>query len=203
MIDEQHPLREFARGVMLDIECMGVTNTWAAPVVSIGAVYFDGIQQRLGRCTYRVVSLSSELDAGAMPDADTILWWLGQSPEVRQAATSGRAQNGKTVAIEFNRYLSDLAVQEYGDPLIDSEFPVSLWGNGANFDQPVLRGMFHRHKVEPLWSFRHERCYRTFKALAPHTHRVYELGQTQHHALHDAIAQAKHVLNIWKEVLLK
>jgi hypothetical protein len=67
---------------MIDLETMG--NKPNAPIVSIGAVFFDPSTGELGGF-YRVVSLKSSVDGGAIPDPETIMWWMQQSEEARMA----------------------------------------------------------------------------------------------------------------------
>lgn len=70
--------------LMIDLETMG--NKPSAPIVSIGAVIFDPSTGEFGPDFYRVVSLKSSVDGGAVPDADTIMWWMQQSEEARHQA---------------------------------------------------------------------------------------------------------------------
>lgn len=69
--------------LMIDLETMG--NKPNAPVVSIGAVFFEPSTGELGKEFYRVVSLKSSMDGGAVPDPETIIWWMQQNEEARKA----------------------------------------------------------------------------------------------------------------------
>ena len=69
--------------LMIDLESMGKKPN--APIVSIGAVFFNPLTGELGQEFYMAVSLESAMDQGAVPDGDTILWWLKQSSEARSA----------------------------------------------------------------------------------------------------------------------
>lgn len=71
--------------LMIDLETMG--NKPNAPIVSIGAVFFEPETGEIGPELYTAVDLKSEVALGAAPDADTILWWLTQSSEARAAIT--------------------------------------------------------------------------------------------------------------------
>ncbi|PWW11811.1 uncharacterized protein DUF5051 [Mangrovibacter plantisponsor] len=72
--------------LMIDIESMGTKSN--APVVSIGSVFFDPDSGESGPEFYQVIDLTSAMATGAVPDGDTILWWLKQSPEARAAITT-------------------------------------------------------------------------------------------------------------------
>lgn len=65
--------------LMIDLETMG--NKPTAPIVAIGAVFFDPTSSELGAEFYVAVNLASAMEQGAKPDGDTILWWLKQSAE--------------------------------------------------------------------------------------------------------------------------
>ncbi|EIC2136778.1 3'-5' exoribonuclease, partial [Citrobacter freundii] len=77
------PLNAFYTHLMVDMETMG--NSPDAPIVSIGAVFFDPSTGNTGAEFYRVVSLESSMSFGMKPDASTIQWWLKQSSEARSA----------------------------------------------------------------------------------------------------------------------
>ncbi|EON3121769.1 3'-5' exoribonuclease, partial [Escherichia coli] len=63
--------------LMIDLETMG-TNT-NAPIVVIGAVFFDPQTGEIGPVFYIVISLTDAMNTGAVPDGGTIEWWLKQS----------------------------------------------------------------------------------------------------------------------------
>ncbi|CAM7540570.1 3'-5' exoribonuclease Rv2179c-like domain-containing protein [Citrobacter freundii] len=81
-IDTDH-LNAFYTHLMVDLETMGSGPD--APIVSIGAVYFDPSTGNTGAEFYQVVSLESSMSFGMKPDASTIQWWLKQSSEARSA----------------------------------------------------------------------------------------------------------------------
>ncbi|MDM3348653.1 exonuclease [Citrobacter sp. Cf116] len=80
---ETDPLDAFYTHLMVDMETMG--NGPDAPIVSIGAVFFDPSTGNTGAEFYQVVSLESSMSFGMKPDASTIQWWLKQSSEARSA----------------------------------------------------------------------------------------------------------------------
>lgn len=67
--------------LMVDIEALGKKVN--APVVSIGAVFFDPATSAVGPEFYKVISLESSIAFGGVPDASTIIFWLKASPEAR------------------------------------------------------------------------------------------------------------------------
>ena len=69
--------------LMVDLETMG--NGTYAPVVSIGAVFFDPASGATGDQFQVNISLESSMRHRARPDASTIMWWMGQSEEARSS----------------------------------------------------------------------------------------------------------------------
>lgn len=67
--------------LMIDLETMG--NGPYAPVISIGAVFFDLKTGETGGDFSVNVSLESSMRYRARPDASTILWWMEQGEDAR------------------------------------------------------------------------------------------------------------------------
>jgi inhibitor of KinA sporulation pathway (predicted exonuclease) len=68
---------------------------------------------------------------------------------------------------------------------------VSIWGNGANFDNPLLACAYEAVDVKPYYKFWNERCYRTVKNQYPDI--KLERTGTYHNALDDARSQAEQI----------
>lgn len=69
-----------------------------------------------------------------------------------------------------------------------------VWGNGASFDNVILRGAYARNSTPAPWAWWNDRCYRTIKAL--HREVPMERLGTHHNALDDAISQALHLIRM-------
>lgn len=67
---------------------------------------------------------------------------------------------------------------------------VRLWGNGATFDNVVLRNAYAVTDVVPFWSFRGDRCYRTVRNGLREEGDEIEFSGEPHMALEDARRQA-------------
>ena len=67
-----------------------------------------------------------------------------------------------------------------------------MWGNGATFDNVILRSSYKAIGQEAPWKFYDDRCYRTLKSLA-NIPMVQIDEATPHFALDDARVQAQHV----------
>lgn len=161
--------------LMLDLETMGVNPD--AAITAIGAVMFDLETGELGDTFYRVIDLATAVDRGGVMDASTVLWWMQQSDEARRIYTT---QGGD--------YL--LALEDFAGFCYHRQ-PTDVWGNGAMFDNAILARAYQRAKMPQPWSFRADRCFRTFKALFPCDPPPRE--GVYHNALDDAIFQVKHL----------
>ena len=49
--------------------------------------------------------------------------------------------------------------------LSDVESDLRIWGNGAGFDNTLLRQAYEVNSREVPWAFRHDRCFRTLRGL--------------------------------------
>jgi DNA polymerase III epsilon subunit-like protein len=167
--------------VMLDLETMGTGPN--AAIIAIGAVAFEPTGG-LGSTFYRVVELASSVEYGGEIDVSTILWWMKQS----DAARGEFARLG----IHIHCALDDFSLWIKG-----YKAPVKVWGNGAAFDNVILRSAFVRAGIEVPWQYSNDRCYRTIKATRPDI-KVAPLG-TAHNALDDAMHQAGVLMSIVTE----
>jgi exodeoxyribonuclease VIII len=177
--------------VMCDLETLG--NSAGCAILSIGAVAFDPETGELGEEFYKVVNTSSCVVAGLAYDQDTLDWWKKQSPEARQVLRDANHPDSAPLIKalhEFSRYLHAACGGK----------AVRLWGNGADFDNPILATAYKRCRIETPWKFWDSRCYRTLKNLHPDVPLPKRTG-THHNALDDAKTQAEHALLIFAQRL--
>lgn len=165
--------------VMVDLETLG--NGSDAHILSIGAVKFDstGILDRF----HVGVDLESCERAGLKANVSTIEWWLNLT------ATDPRAwQDWEELdKVEIYNALDGFAMW------YDSK-EAPLWGNGATFDNVILRNAFKACRLDFPVPFYLDRCYRTLKAMAPEI--KLERKGTHHSAVDDAESQALHLIRI-------
>lgn len=167
--------------VMLDLEAMG--NGPNAAIVAIGAIAFDIESGELGPAYYNRVSLESAVEGGGVMDTSTVTWWLQQGDEARQE-----------IARPGGMHINE-ALQSFATWLAESTEPdVAVWGNGASFDNVILRGAYQRAMRAVPWKWWNDRCYRTIKAQ--HRDVPFERLGTHHNALSDATSQAMHLINM-------
>jgi hypothetical protein len=117
--------------VMLDLETLGTRPGCA--ILSIGAVAFDRHTGALGPEFYMVVNRKSCEAKGLTQDQSTLDWWSRQSAEAKKVlAEAENAPNGLGGAlVQFTAYL-----QKFG------KRDLFVWGNGADFDQPIITACY-------------------------------------------------------------
>ncbi|EMX5673803.1 3'-5' exoribonuclease [Escherichia coli] len=178
--------------LMIDLETMGTNSN--APIVVIGAVFFDPQTGEIGPIFYVVISLVDAMDKGAVPDGSTIEWWLAQSSEARSATLVNQ--------IPLDDAL--LQLREFIDEN-SGEFFVRVWGNGANFDNVILRRSYERQGIPCPWRYCNDRDVRTIvelgKAIDFDARTAIPFEGVRHNALDDARYQAKYVSAIWQKLI--
>lgn len=183
---------------MLDLETLGTEP--GCVVLSIGAVMFDE-NAGVGEHFYVEVNQKSCLEAGLKEDPRTVEWWGRQSAEARALLT--RTAEGGTSLHEalhhFGMYLARavaLHVSNDGRARLPDTWRnvPELWGNGADFDGPILSAAYAAAGINRPWGHFTGRCYRTLKALYPDVP-VKRTG-VHHNALHDAQTQARHAITL-------
>ncbi|END9552725.1 3'-5' exoribonuclease [Escherichia coli] len=126
-------------------------------------------------------------------DISTIEWWLQRSGEARAAILADR--------IPLDDAL--LQLREFIDEN-SGEFFVQVWGNGANFDNVILRRSYERQEIPCPWRYTNDRDVRTIVALGLvmdfDARSVITFEGERHNALHDARYQAKYVSAIWQKL---
>ncbi|CNI75488.1 3'-5' exonuclease [Yersinia intermedia] len=179
--------------LMVDLETMG--NKPDAPIVAIGAVFFEPATGEIGPSFYTAVNLESEVALGAVPDASTILWWLAQSSEARSAITD----NPTPIDVAL-RGLNDFSTEVSGNSR-----RIYVWGNGAAFDNVILRAAYERSQLQPCWSWFNDLDVRTMvqlgRAIGFDPKRDMPFDGERHNALADAIHQAKYVSAIYQRLI--
>ncbi|QGG16151.1 exonuclease [Citrobacter braakii] len=192
-IDTDH-LNAFYTHLMVDLETMGSGPD--APIVSIGAVYFDPSTGNTGAEFYQVVSLESSMLFGMKPDASTIQWWLKQSSEARSAILVDEAM-GLRETLEL---LADFIAENAAN----GSHTVQLWGNGCSFDNVILRRAYALTETPFAVPFWNDRDVRTMvelgKSVGINPRFDIPFEGDMHNALSDARHQVKYVSAIWQRL---
>lgn len=175
------------RHVQVDIETLGIKP--GSVVASIGAVCFDpfaGVQtaKDLKKHSFKItIDIRDAIDRGLEVDGDTILWWMTQTEEARQA----------TFFDKSTRVTTAEAIQKFSEwyRSMEQEKHNFVWGNGPNFDMVLLECVCDKLLVKYPWKFNKIRCFRTFKSTNRYNADLVPANALTHDCLADAVHQAQ------------
>jgi len=88
--------------------------------------------------------------------------------------------------LRFQKWIKDPSLRN------DGYHRPEIWGNGADFDNGLLAQAYRVCQLSLPWSYRDHRCYRTIKSF--HQDIPFVKPAVAHGALHDARAQAEHLM---------
>jgi 3' exoribonuclease, RNase T-like len=167
---------------MIDLETLGTAVN--AAILGIGACTF-GHEGKRDEFYLAIDPVSSQRQGGRV-DMETVMWWMKQGEEARDAAFNGQTHIGMALS-QFSAWVKALG-------------GVKVWGNGASFDIVLLETALQRSRIEIPWTHKDHRCYRTLRSMAEVP---YEPSAIAHHALYDALAQARHAEALCKHLGVK
>jgi 3'-5' exoribonuclease Rv2179c-like domain len=171
--------------IMVDLETLSTAPS--AVILSIGAVKMDLENLTLGPEFYALVD---PVDQPGTIDAATVLWWLEASAEARAALKALTPVYLPIALINFSGFVSPVHAPE----------DVAVWGNGAAFDNVILRDAYRRCRQREPWTYRGDYCYRTmfrnFGADLP----AGSASGVRHNALDDARLQATNLIEIFRRL---
>ena len=165
------------KDVMIDLETMGTEAD--APVVSIGAVFFDIEKEKLGPTFQMVINLDDQFKLGRKPSASTIKWWMGQNDAAKKVF-SDQGQSPEEVLKLFRDWFNQFKNKPHA------------WGNGSTFDITILESLFKDVGYREPWEYNKVMDLRTYKRF--NVKDSFVKGEVAHDALKDAIAQAEMVI---------
>ncbi|WP_247095845.1 exonuclease [Escherichia coli] len=175
--------------LMIDLETMGKNPD--APVNAIAGKFFDPVTGEMGPEFSKTIDLET---AGGVIDRDTIKWWLKQSREAQSAILTNEIPLDDAL-LQFREFIAENS----------GEFFVQVWGNGANFDNVILRRSYERQGIPCPWRYNNDRDVRTMVALGLvidfDARTTIPFEGERHNALHDARYQAKYVSAIWQKLI--
>lgn len=166
------------KDVMVDLETMG--NGPQAAITAIGAMEFARGSADLGESFYVTIDLESSVAHGGVMDASTVLWWMQQS-EAARAEFKRKGMDIVDALCKFDAWLQRRAPKK----------ELRIWGNGATFDNVILRSAYVNCLLPVPWMYYNDRCYRTMKNEHPEV--PFRSVGVAHNALDDAKAQALHL----------
>jgi exodeoxyribonuclease VIII len=170
--------------VMLDLETLGTKP--GCPILAIGAAVITNYREYpLQKITLLDVTINEGQARLNNPDPDTVDWWNRQEQEARDRLFNNPDSIYIVDALNhFNSFLLQLK-NTPTDRII-------IWGNGATFDEPIIKEAMIRYDIEPVWTFRDSMCFRTLKEIGKLLGiQEPEFAGTKHIALNDALHQAQ------------
>ncbi|EHH4143017.1 exonuclease [Escherichia coli] len=174
--------------LMIDLETMGKNPD--APIISIGAVFFDPQTGETGPEFSKIIDMDT---CGGTVDISTIKWWLKQSREAQSSILTDEIPLDDAL-LQFREFIDENSGESF----------VQVWGNGANFDNVILRRSYERQEIPCPWRYTNDRDVRTMVALGLvmdfDARNVITFEGDRHNALHDARYQAKYVSAIWQKL---
>ena len=181
---------------MLDLETYGNTNN--AAIISIGACHFKHGEETARESTFECfVDSQSCVDVGMVMDVSTVNWWMGadcKDDEQRDKMDLAR----RVLASKLKAAIPLRQALHRFSAWLGEDKPV--WGNGATFDNVILRNAYRLAGIPCPWEFWNDRCYRTLKNMVPHV-KMQRVG-VHHSAMWDAISQAEHLQQINRRILI-
>lgn len=179
----QHEYKDF----MIDLETLGTRPGDA--IISVGGVLFDRETKSIGPGFRANIDIKQVLAAGFGVTGGTLKFWFEQSDEARkQALESPMPMTG--VLMGLAEFLTG------GEGGVNEE--VRVWGNGAPFDNVLLREMYQRLGLQEPWSHWNDRCFRTLRAENDPKKRLQpDFEGEKHNAYADALHQAKWAINMY------
>ncbi|MCQ1662841.1 exonuclease [Escherichia coli] len=173
----------------VDLETMGTNPD--APINSIGGTFFDPATGEMGPEFSKAIDLET---SGGIIDRKTIKWWAKRSREAQSA-------------IFTDEISLDVALRlfiEFIEKNSGGRF-VQVWGNGANFDNVILRRSYERQGIPCPWLYYKDRDVRTIvelgNAIGFDVRMAIPFEGVPHNALDDARHQAKQVSAIWQKLI--
>lgn len=123
-------------------------------------------------------------------DPETVMWWSEQSEEAKAAfANPVELREGLACFQDWVRSLDNGNMESS---------KVRMWTHGPAFDPPIISEVFHAVGLSIPWNYRANRDTRTIfddAGIKDHSALLKKHNSgIAHHALHDAITQAKAVI---------
>lgn len=168
--------------IVVDLETLGTKPN--SGIIAIGATTLD-----YKYTFYRTIKKSSLDFYNFGWSADTMAWWHRQPAHVREEAFNGTSTIRDALQ-EFQKWLY----------VVCKDKEAQIWGNGAAFDNVILKNAFTRLDLSVPWSYKDDMCYRTIRTLLGSRIKEPEFVGDKHNALADAIHEAK-ILNLMLEKL--
>lgn len=173
--------------LMIDLETLGTDPS--APVIEIGAAFFDPETGEYDPSTFRATVKFESACERRTPDASTIQWWLGQSDAARKKVVSGTATMEDALS-DFCKWVRAKRAMK----------DIKPWGNGATFDITMLEDCMKQYGIAIPWGFWNIRDVRTVLDVTGFDKSTVAFDGTAHSTLDDALHQIKYMSAAYQTV---
>lgn len=177
--------------LMLDIETLGTNSN--ALVVSISAVQFDINTNKIGEKFEVGLNKEQQLEKGAIIDQSTVQWWEQQSPEAKGMLDRLKKIDVYEALNSFNNWIK-------ANFKVPSK--IKLWGNGATFDNVIVKNLFTRHEIDFIIPYYADRDVRTLVYLSKINTKNYAFEGVKHNGLDDCLHQIKYCQDAYSKILV-
>ena len=167
--------------IMLDIETLGTNNN--SLVVSISAVQFDMSSNEIGDKFEIGLNKEQQLEKGAVIDQSTVDWWEKQSDEAKNMLDRLEKVDVDIALNEFNNWIK----RNHKAPS-----KIKLWGNGATFDNVIVRNLFARHGIDFVVPYYADKDVRTLAYVAKVNTFACKFEGVKHNGIDDCLHQIKY-----------
>lgn len=178
------------KDISIDLETLSLSNR--ARILSIGACEFNRETGAIGKQFYCTLEPPIDSIGKCIETSDaTAEWWDKQSSEAKAALQLNRLGYASGLN-SFMIWMRNFNTQA-----------IKVWANEPSFDCAILGHSLQAHKFATPWQFYNERSYRTIKDIGKEIVGIdyanLEIkNATKHHALEDAIYQAKVISYTYK-----
>ncbi len=173
----------------VDLETMGTNPD--APINSIGGKFFDPATGEMGPEFSKTIDLET---SGGIIDRKTIKWWAKRSREAQSAIFTDEIPLDDAL-LQLREFINENSGESF----------IQIWGNGANFDNVILRRSYERQGIPCPWRYYNDRDVRTIVELGNSidfdVRMAIPFEGVPHNALDDARHQAKQVSAIWQKLI--
>ncbi len=176
--------------VMIDCETMSLAGN--AAVLQIGAARFsvEGVQE-----TIEInLSLAESMASGFNVSASTMMWWLGQDDDAREALLNGQ-EDALSIKDALTMLTYFLGHNQCDNP--------KIWGNDPSADNRWVAELYRNAGMDQPWKHYNNRCYRTFCAERKYLAIKRPEATIKHSAMGDAVAQAEHMVHLMHAEVVK
>ncbi len=175
--------------IMIDIETKATDSN--ALIVSISAVVFDMATGELGGEFEIGLNEDQQMAKGAIINPETVKWWSEQSEEAQEALKRLTPVDIDEALHRFNSWIMD----NFSAPS-----KIKLWGNGATFDNVIVRNLYERHGTKFVIPYYADKDVRTLAYIGKINPFSYKFEGIKHNGIDDCKHQIKYCTDAYQKI---